>query len=84
MSRICSQRTVGTELVVLFAGRLERRSARGDPLERELRRDDGSWWNAPILPVVDFNADSKVDIEDLKVFIAEWEKENPPALVVTP
>jgi hypothetical protein len=67
-------------------------------------------WKAPILPIVDFNADSKVDaadllalvlnlgtnqtlydigpfawgdgkvdIEDVKVFIAEWEKQNPPA-----
>jgi len=65
-------------------------------------------WEAPIIPVVDFNADGvldladlvmlidnwgtsdtlydigpmpwgdgKVDVEDLKVFIAEWEKENP-------
>ncbi|HNS19887.1 MAG TPA: hypothetical protein PKH24_05280 [Sedimentisphaerales bacterium] len=65
-------------------------------------------WQAPILPIVDFNADrkvdladmallmdhwgtgdtlydigpyawgdGKVDVEDLKVFIAEWEKENP-------
>jgi hypothetical protein len=69
-----------------------------------------SQWKAPILPIVDFNADSKVDaadllalvlnlgtnqtlydigpfawgdgkvdIEDVKVFIAEWEKQNPPA-----
>jgi hypothetical protein len=68
-------------------------------------------WQAPILPIVDFNADSKVDltdlvmlidnwgtdnalydigpmpwgdgqvdIEDLKVFVAEWEKQNPPAV----
>jgi hypothetical protein len=29
--------------------------------------------------MVDFNADGKADIEDLKIFIAEWEKENPPA-----
>jgi len=67
-------------------------------------------WKAPILPVVDFNADGKVDaadllalvlnlgtnqtlydigpyawgdgkvdIEDVKVFVAEWEKQNPPA-----
>jgi hypothetical protein len=73
-------------------------------------RDDIAYWKAPILPIVDFNADSKVDlddlvllfdnwgtddtlydigpyawgdgkvdIEDLKVFIAEWEKESPPA-----
>jgi hypothetical protein len=66
-------------------------------------------WQAPILPVVDFNADKKVDlvdlvmlidnwgtnkalcdigpmpwgdgkvdIEDLKVFMTYWEKENPP------
>ena len=72
----------------------------------------GDWENyqATILPIVDFNADKKVDlvdlvmliddwgksesvcdigpyawgdgkvdIEDLKVFMAEWEKENPPA-----
>ncbi len=67
-------------------------------------------WRAPIIPIVDFNADKKVDlvdlvmlidnwgsnttlcdigpmpwgdgkvdIEDLKVFMTEWEKENPPA-----
>jgi Tol biopolymer transport system component len=67
-------------------------------------------WQASIIPIVDFNADAKVDladlvmlienwggddtlydigpmpwgdgkvdIEDLKVFIAEWEKQNPPA-----
>ena len=69
-------------------------------------------WKTPILPIVDFNADGNVDlddlrllididnwgtdntlydigpfawgdgivdIEDLKVFTAEWEKQNPPA-----
>jgi serine/threonine protein kinase/Tol biopolymer transport system component/tetratricopeptide (TPR) repeat protein len=67
-------------------------------------------WQAPIIPIVDFNADGKVDlvdlvmlindwgtsralcdigpmpwgdgkvdIEDLKVFMIYWEKENPPA-----
>jgi hypothetical protein len=70
----------------------------------------GTNWQAPIIPIVDFNGDGKVnlvdlvmlidnwgtnktlcdigpmpwgdgkvDIEDLKVFTAEWEKENPPA-----
>jgi Tol biopolymer transport system component len=70
----------------------------------------GTWnnWQAPIIPIVDFNADKKVDlvdlvmlidnwgtnksvcdigpmpwgdgkvdIEDLKVFMTHWEKENP-------
>jgi len=67
-------------------------------------------WQAPIIPIVDFNADGKVDlvdlvmlidnwgtnktlcdigpmpwgdgkvdIEDLKVFMTYYEKENPPA-----
>jgi Tol biopolymer transport system component len=67
-------------------------------------------WQVSVLPIVDFNADGKldlvdlvmlidnwgtnktlcdigpmpwgdgkVDIEDLKVFMTEWEKENPPA-----
>jgi hypothetical protein len=77
-----------------------------------LWRADSSWeyYQAPILPVVDFNADKKVDlvdlvmlidnwgtnktlcdigpmpwgdgkvdIEDLKVFMTYYEKENPPA-----
>jgi len=66
-------------------------------------------WQVSVIPIVDFNADGKVDlvdlvmlidnwgtdktlydigpfawgdgivdIEDLKVFIAEWEKQNPP------
>lgn len=38
---------------------------------------DKRW--AAAIPIVDFSADGKVDIEDLKVFIAEWEKENAPA-----
>lgn len=25
------------------------------------------------------SGDGKVDIEDLKVFVAEWEEQNPPA-----
>ncbi len=29
-------------------------------------------------PIADFNGDGKVDIEDLKVFITYYEKENPP------
>jgi hypothetical protein len=29
-------------------------------------------WKAPILPIVDFNADSKVDLDDLRLLIDNW------------
>jgi len=34
-------------------------------------------WQAPILPVVDFNGDGKVDIQDLLRFIESWGKDDP-------
>jgi hypothetical protein len=40
------------------------------------RNDGGTWENyqAPILPVVDFNADGKVDLVDLVMLIDDWGK----------
>ncbi|MBP7049778.1 MAG: PD40 domain-containing protein [Phycisphaerae bacterium] len=40
--------------------------------------DDGSSWThkAPILPIVDFNADSVVDVNDLALLIANWGTDN--------
>ena len=37
---------------------------------------DGIWanWQAPILPIVDFNADGKVDLVDLVMLIDDWGK----------
>src|SRR5512136_71696 len=39
----------------------------------------GGWdiWQAPILPVVDFNGDEKVDIQDLVRLIESWGKDEP-------
>jgi hypothetical protein len=52
---------------------------------------DGSWlywswgnadwtafdnWRAPILPIVDFNADGKVDAADLTILVTNWGKSN--------
>jgi hypothetical protein len=34
-------------------------------------------WQAPILPVVDFNGDEKVDIQDLLRLIESWDKDDP-------
>jgi serine/threonine protein kinase/Tol biopolymer transport system component/Tfp pilus assembly protein PilF len=40
--------------------------------------DDMSNWTykAPILPIVDFNADSKVDLDDLRLLIENWGTDN--------
>lgn len=40
--------------------------------------DDMTNWTykAPILPVVDFNADSKVDLDDLRLLIENWGTDN--------
>ena len=35
-------------------------------------RDDIALWKAPILPVADFNADGKVDLDDLRLLIDNW------------
>jgi hypothetical protein len=37
----------------------------------------GDLWQAPILPVVDFNEDKKVDIQDLLRLIESWGKDDP-------
>jgi len=39
----------------------------------------GSWdlWQAPIIPIVDFNGDGKVDIQDLLRLIESWGKDDP-------
>jgi len=37
----------------------------------------GDLWQAPILPVVDFNGDDKVDIEDLLRLIESWGLDDP-------
>jgi Tol biopolymer transport system component len=44
----------------------------GDP------KDDGGNWiyQVPILPIVDFNADGKVDAKDLDMLRADWGKSN--------
>jgi len=36
------------------------------------RWDDGDIWQAPIIPVVDFNGDGKVDTDDLLMLIENW------------
>ncbi|MEJ2705187.1 MAG: hypothetical protein P8Z79_22330 [Sedimentisphaerales bacterium] len=33
-------------------------------------------WQVPILPIVDFNADGKVDLDDLKLLIDNWGTDN--------
>ncbi len=35
-----------------------------------------SQWKAPILPIVDFNGDGKVDEKDLALLVADWGKSN--------
>jgi Tol biopolymer transport system component len=39
----------------------------------------GSWdtWQAPVIPVVDFNGDKKVDIQDLLRLIESWGEDDP-------
>jgi hypothetical protein len=39
----------------------------------------GGWdiWEAPILPIVDFNGDEIVDIKDLVILIESWGKDDP-------
>jgi len=37
-----------------------------------LSGDIGTNWQAPILPIVDFNADGKVDIKDVSIMIEHW------------
>jgi hypothetical protein len=41
----------------------------------------GKWdlWQAPILPVVDFNGDGKVDLQDLLILIEHWGTSDPPS-----
>jgi hypothetical protein len=40
--------------------------------------DPGTWdnWQAPIIPIVDFNSDGKVDLQDLLRLIESWGKSN--------
>ncbi len=42
-------------------------------------KDDMTTWayKAPILPIVDFNADKKVDLDDLRLLIDNWGTNNP-------
>ncbi len=42
-------------------------------------KDDGANWTykAPILPIVDFNGDGKVDLTDLVMLIQNWGTNNP-------
>ncbi|MCL5278497.1 MAG: protein kinase, partial [Planctomycetes bacterium] len=35
-------------------------------------------WQAPILPIVDFNGDGKVDEKDMALLVADWGKSNSP------
>ncbi len=39
----------------------------------------GAWdiYQAPIIPIVDFNSDGKVDIDDLVILIEHWETDEP-------
>ena len=37
----------------------------------------GNIWQAPIIPIVDFNGDKKVDIQDLLRLIESWGKDDP-------
>jgi len=34
-------------------------------------------WQAPIMPIVDFNGDGKVDAADMALLVADWGKSNP-------
>jgi hypothetical protein len=43
----------------------------------------GDIWQAPILPVLDFNGDGKVDIKDLMRLIESWDK-NDPSVDIAP
>jgi hypothetical protein len=50
-------------------------SADGSVLYYTAYRLDNSWeeiWQAPIIPIVDFNADGKVDLVDLVMLIDNW------------
>ncbi|MCX5645258.1 MAG: hypothetical protein NTZ17_11340 [Phycisphaerae bacterium] len=38
-------------------------------------RGNGNNWQAPILPIVDFNGDGKVDVQDLRRLIESWDKD---------
>ncbi|NQV33989.1 MAG: PD40 domain-containing protein, partial [Phycisphaeraceae bacterium] len=46
-------------------------------------RSGGDIWQAPIMPVVDFNGDYKVDIEDLAILIEHW-GQNEPSVDMAP
>ena len=35
-----------------------------------------AYWKAPILPILDFNGDGKVDEKDLAMLVADWGKSN--------
>jgi len=41
-------------------------------------RGYGGWdiWQAPLVPIVDFNADGKVDLDDLRMLIDNWGTDN--------
>jgi len=38
---------------------------------------DSDFWQAPIIPTVDFNGDAQVDIEDLTILIEHWGQDEP-------
>ncbi len=40
-------------------------------------RTGGDIWQAPIIPIVDFNADETVDIKDLLILVESWGQNNP-------
>jgi hypothetical protein len=42
-----------------------------------IRGGVGDVWQAPIVPIVDFNGDDKVDIQDLVRLIESWGKDDP-------